>query len=184
MAWRRPGDKPLSEPIMVSLLTQRPIVTSHCLHVHFSQKRQHSVYRCLLNLVWPVCHYKHACVSAYTWRHKFGSYTRLNCISIKRLMASTISVSIAAVCTTNKSVGQDIFCGLLELDLAFSSVSCRIKSWDRLCLKEVLEYFFNNISLNDTLFVFLMCLLFSPCRLNKMKNIDFFGDSVSHASFI
>ena len=46
---------------------QQPIVTSHCLHVRLSRKRQCRVYRSPLHLMW---HYKHVCVSAYTWRHK------------------------------------------------------------------------------------------------------------------
>ena len=54
---------------------QQPIVTSNCLHVHLSGKRQRGVYHSPLSLVW---HYKQDSVSVYTWRHKLGNYTRLN----------------------------------------------------------------------------------------------------------
>ena len=112
-----------------------------CLHVHFSEKRQQGVYHSPLNLVWPVWHYKHACVSGYMWRHKLGSYTRLiGNISIKRLMAPTTSVSVATVCTTNKSQWGKIFSvKYRNLTLHFPSVSCWFKSWDMLCLSEILE---------------------------------------------
>ena len=120
---------------------QQPIVTSHYVHVPIRGKRQCSVYRSPLNFIW---HYKHVCVSAYTWRHKLeatlGWITSTGIISIKRMMAPMPSMSIAAVCTTNKSQWGKVFSAdYRNLTLHFPSVSRRFKSWDVLCLSEFLE---------------------------------------------
>ena len=124
---------------------QQPIVTSRCLHVPWSRKRRCSVYRSPLNLIWQSWwHYKHVFVSAYLWRYKLeatlGWITSTGIIFIKRMMAPTPSMSVATVCTTNKSQWGKVFSAdYRNLTLHFPSVSRRFKSWDTLCLNEFLE---------------------------------------------
>ena len=101
---------------------QQPIVMSHCLHMHLSRKRQSSVWRSPLNLVW---HYKYVCVSAYMWRHKLGNYTGLNYRDWQHIYQKADGANAKCECCRRLydqeiTMGQAIFCGLLELDLAFS----------------------------------------------------------------
>ena len=96
---------------------QQPIVKSHCLHVPLSRKRQCSVSLSPLNLIW---HYKHVCVSACTWRHTLeatlGWITSTGIIFIKRVMAPTSSMPVAAVCTTNNRGVPGLFCMLRQFN--------------------------------------------------------------------
>ena len=107
-------------------------------------------------------------------------------------------VSIVAICMTNKSQWGKIFSAdSWNLILHFPSANRWFKLWDMLCLSKSLEWFFNNIGLNDTLFVSYvsiiqsmkwkkseMCFGSSILRLNKTTNTDFFGNSVPRAYFI
>ena len=108
---------------------QQPIVTSHSLHVPLSQKRQYSVDHSPMNLIW---HYKHVCVSAYTWRHKLeatlGWITSTgNLIYQKDDGANTKHERCHRLYAQLITMGQGIICGLLELDLAFSECQPEIQ---------------------------------------------------------
>ena len=123
---------------------QQPIVTSHCLHVHWCGKRQRCVYRSLLNLVW---HYKHVCVSAYMWRHKLGNYTRLNYrdwqyIYQKADGANAKRERCHHLNDQQITMGQAVFYGLLELNLAFSRCQLSIQIVRHALFKQVFKVVF------------------------------------------
>ena len=97
-------------------------VTSHCLHMHLSLKCQCGVYCSPLNVVW---HYKHVCVSAYTWRHKLGHYARLNYRDWQHIFQKADGTNAKLerchhLYGQQITMGQAILYGLPELDLAFS----------------------------------------------------------------
>ena len=65
------------------------------------------------------------------------------------------------------TMGQGIFCRLPELDLAFSECQPAIQIVRHALFKRV-----DKISLSDTLVVFPMCLLFSPCSEIRAKCVS------------
>ena len=120
---------------------QRPIVTSHCLHMPLSWKRQCSVYRSPLNSIW---HYKHVCVSAYMWRHKLEAtlgwiYIDWHHIYQKDDGANAKHESCRRLCDQQITMGRVFSAHYRNLTLHFPSVSRRFKSWDMHCLNEFLE---------------------------------------------
>ena len=130
---------------------------SHCLHVHLSQKRQCGVYRSLLNMVW---HYKYVCGANAKHEHCRGLYDQ------------------------HITMGQAIFCGLPELDLAFLRCQPSIQIVRHALFKKVFRVVFQSNKLKRhtgcVSYVFIiMCFGVSICCLNKTKNKDFLGDSVT-----
>ena len=71
----------------------------------------------LLNFVW---HYKHVCVSAYTWRLKLEATFDWHHIYQKGDGANAKQERCRHLYDQQITVGQGIFCGLPELDLAVS----------------------------------------------------------------
>ena len=176
-------------------------MTSHCLHVPLSRKRQCSVYRSPLNLVW---HNKNVCVSAYTWRHKseatFGWITSTGIISIQRMMALMQSMIVACRLYDQQiTMGQGIFCGLPELHLSFSECQTAIQIVRHTLFKRdfMVDFRWNQFKryTGCVSYVFIiqsmqwrsseMCFGMNIRRLNKTgEKCGLLGDSVSHASFI
>ena len=85
MAWRRSGDKPLSEPMMVSLLTHICVTQpqwvkrfcSTCIISVITKAYSMSYYKTSLNSLWP---------SDATWQHRSGS-------SLAEVMACCLAAS-------------------------------------------------------------------------------------------
>ena len=83
---------------------------------------------------------------------------------------------------------EAIFCGLPELDLAFLRCQPSIQIVRHALFKKVFRVVFQSNKLKRhtgcVSYVFIiMCFGVSICCLNKTKNKDFLGDSVTHASF-
>ena len=89
MAWRRPGDKPLSEPMMVSSLTHicvtRPQWVKHQCSIAFMC---HTSLGCTISPVAPVGSLDHCCHADQHWRHHSLSRNHQN-TKIKRITQSS-----------------------------------------------------------------------------------------------
>ena len=84
--------------------------------------------------------------NSWLWRH----------IAIKRMMAPTPNVCVAAVCTINKSQWSKLFSvGFRMFTLHFQSVGRRFKSWYMLQLCQFFKVLFRQKWSNDILVVFL-----------------------------